>query len=143
MEIEKVEGRIRIHAMIMIGLLFVQYLLGMTTNLFVTFPDHGTDGQFWEFAWSQWPEASHIVVGSLLLIGAVVLNRRAFKLGSRRWIIASLTGSLSILVAGGFGALFIPSQTDAYSFVMAVAFLVAISAYGFGLYRPEASSRNT
>ena len=129
------ERQIRTHGMVMIGLLFVQYVLGMTSNLFVKFPDGGSEGQLWEFAWSQWPEAGHIVFGVLLLAGAVVLNVRAFRFRSRRWIITSLIGSVSILLAGACGALFIPSQIDAYSLVMAVAFLAAISAYAFGLYR--------
>ncbi len=98
--------------MVMIGLLFIQYILSMTSNPFRHIPRQG-----------------------IRFVGAIVLNRRAFKFRSRRWIIASVTGSVSILVAITCGALFIPSPVDAYSLAMAIAFLAAISSYAFGLYR--------
>ena len=122
-----------IQAAVLIGALVVQYALGMYVNLFVAFPDSATEGQLWEFAWSQKPLAAHIILAILILLGAIVLCIRAARSKNRRWIISSFVGLLAILAAGASGAIFIPSQTDAYSYVMSVMFLIAIFAYGWPL----------
>jgi hypothetical protein len=129
----KSQGGLRTHAGFMIGGLVIQYTLGMLTNLFVKFPDSGQEGQMWEFAWSQLPTAAHIITGSLLFIGAVVLVIRAARQGSRSWILSSAVGLAAIVSAIYGGVRFIPSQVDAYSLLMALSAIVAILAYGWGL----------
>jgi hypothetical protein len=124
---------LRIHGMVLLGALIVQYALGMYVNLFVSFPHNATDGQLWEFAWSQKPLAAHIVLAILILLGAIVLCVRAALYKNRKWIIASSVGLLAVLAAGASGATFIPSQTGAYSYSMSLAFLVAIFSYAWGL----------
>ncbi len=106
----------------------------MFTNLFVQFPEGEHKGQLWEFAWRQLPLALHIIVGLALLFGTIALIVRAVKLKNRLWTIASSIAALAILAAGIGGAAFIPSQTDAYSFMMAIGFMIALLAFGWGLY---------
>lgn len=115
--------------------LFIQYLLGIATNLFVQFPQNGTDKTMWEFAWRQLPLALHIIIGILLFIGAIVLVIRCVKAKNHQWIIVSSVGMVAILFAGVSGAIFIPHQTAMYSFSMAVSFIVALLAYFWGLYK--------
>ena len=69
-----------------------------------------------------------------MLAGALVLIIRAVMIKDRRWIIFSSFGLLGILVAGGSGATFIPTQSDIYSYTMSLAFMVALISYGCGLY---------
>jgi hypothetical protein len=133
------EGRInnkalRVSGMIMLALLGVQYILGMITNLFVQFPTSATDGQLWEFAWSQFSEAAHIILGLLLFVGGVIFLIRAVRAKDRVWTVAAAVGLFGILSAIYGGVTFIPSQVDQYSLVMSIAFLVSIVAYGWGLY---------
>jgi hypothetical protein len=125
---------LKIHSMVIIAMLVLQYLLGIATNLFVKFPNSGTSSQFWEFTWSQSVLACHIVLGILLLVSSLVLLIRSIVYKNKQWIIISLTGCIAITIAGITGALFIPSQKDLYSFIMSIAFILALLTYFFGLY---------
>jgi len=119
--------------------LVLQYAVGMFVNLFVAFPDGLNEGQLWEFAWSQPPLAAHIVLAFLLLFGAIVLCVRAAKARDRAWIWPSFIALLSLFAAGASGARFIPTQTDLYSYSMALEFLIAFLSYGYGLYLSKKS----
>lgn len=130
---------LRINGMFLLGALVVQYALGMYVNLYTSFPSSATEGQLWEFAWSEWPLASHIVLAILLLLGAIVLCVRAILSKDRKWTIGSSIGLLGILAAGLSGAIFIPSQMDAYSYSMSLAFLVAFAAYAWALFSTRRS----
>jgi hypothetical protein len=125
---------LRIHGLTLILGLIVQYILGMITNLFVTFPDTTIEGKLWEYAWSQISEASHIILGLLLFIGALVLLIRALRYKNRTWTIAASTGLGGILLAIYGGVRFIPTQNDPYSLVMSIAFIVALLALVWGFY---------
>ena len=122
------------YAIVLIIILIVQYLLGMFTNSFVQFPQGKNEGQLWEFAWSQIPIAAHIIVGSLLLFGAIIFVIRSIRQKNKSWITASIIGGVGILISGMSGAFFISTQQDIYSYLMSIFFLVAFISYGWGLY---------
>jgi hypothetical protein len=131
---------LRINGMFLLGSLVVQYVLGMYVNLFVAFPNGTlTTGQLWQFAWSQWALSAHIVLAILLLLGAIVFCVRAVLFKEKRRIIGSVLGLLGILAAGASGAIFIPSQTDIYSYAMSLSFLVAFVAYSWVLFSSNRS----
>ena len=121
----------------MIGLV-AQYLLGMLTNLYVTFPKTNSVGQRWEFARSQVLVMAHIVLGTLIFLGAIALIIRAYKSRERIWKISAGIGLVSITLAWISGEEFISSQAAGYSLSMSLFFLVALAAYGWGLYRSRA-----
>ena len=125
---------LQIHGTVLSLALVVQYALGMYVNLFISFPTHATDTQLWEFAWSQKPLAAHILLAILILLGALVALVRAIWYREGRWIIANSIGLVAIVAAGASGAIFIPSQTDAYSYAMSFTFLIAIFSYVWGLF---------
>lgn len=125
---------LRVHGMTLILGLIVQYILGMFSNLFVQFPDTTSEGKLWGFAWTQISVASHIILGLLLFIGAVVLLIRALRYKNRTWTIAASTGLAGILAAIYGGVSFIPSQNDPYSLLMSIAFIVALLALVWGFY---------
>jgi hypothetical protein len=125
---------LRIHGMTLILGLIVQYILGMFTNLFVTFPDTTIEGKLWEYAWTQASEATHIILGLLLFIGTLVLLIRARIYKNRTWTIAASTGLAGILLAIFGGVRFIPTQNDPYSLMMSIAFIVALLALVWGFY---------
>lgn len=122
------------HAAGLLLLLVPQYLLGMLTNLFVQFPQSKQEKTLWEFAWTQIPLAMHIILGILLLIGAIVLIIRSVQLKEKVWIICSIIGGLSMLIAALSGSFFIPTQMAVYSFIMSLTFVLAFLSYGFGIY---------
>ncbi len=133
-DLQITQNGLRGHGIGMIAMLIVQYILGMVSNLFVQFPQSEQDGKLWEFAWSQISIASHIILGILLFIGAVVFVIRAVAKKDRFWTIASIIGLVAIMSAIYGGVSFIPSQVDQFSLIMSIGFLVALLAYSWGLY---------
>ncbi|HVA97040.1 MAG TPA: hypothetical protein VND99_05290 [Candidatus Acidoferrales bacterium] len=128
---------IRIHSHFLLGFLILQYLLGMFANMFVQFPDTTNEVKLWEFAKGQWPVMTHIILGALLVIGGIVFLIRTIRRKDKQWIIAASVGLFSMLVAGIAGARFVPTQQDVYSYIMAVAFILAFISYGWGLYKAK------
>ena len=133
------ERSLRIQGVFLSVALVIQYALGMYVNLFVSFPENANEGQLWEFAWSQTPLAAHIILAILILLGAIVALVRALLHKNRTWIIANSIGLVAVLAAGASGAIFIPSQTDLYSYSMSLAFLIAILAYAWGLFNSRSA----
>ncbi len=114
--------------------LTIQYLLGEFANIFIHFPDGQKGGQLWKFAWTQIPLALHIIIGFLLLFGAIVFFIRALVQKDRLWIFVSSLAGFVILEAVIAGAIFIPTQKDVYSYIMAVNFLIALFSLFWGIY---------
>ncbi len=133
-ETQKNQRALRAHGILMIFLLAVQYILGMINNFFVDFPQSSQPEVMWRYAASQASEISHVFLGLLLFISAVIFVIRAIRARNRSWIIASSIGLIGIMSAIYGGVTFIPSQNDQLSFVMAVAFMVAFLAYSWGVY---------
>jgi hypothetical protein len=125
---------LRIQSAFLLVALVVQYVVGMYVNLFISFPDTTVQGQLWEFAWSQPALAAHIILAIPILLGAIVQCVRAARSHNRTWIWSSFIGLLAVAAAGASGASFIPSQTDIYSYSMAIAFLIAFIAYAWALF---------
>jgi heme A synthase len=125
---------LRIYGIVTVGLLVVQFILGMITNLFVQFPDTTQEVQQWEFARTQLPLMMHIALGLLLFVSGITFLVRAINARERIWIISSSTGLLGIVAAIISGTAFVPTQADRYSLLMALAFMLALLAYGWGLY---------
>jgi hypothetical protein len=134
---------LRINAAFLLSALVVQYLLGMYVNLFVAFPSSATEQQLWEFAWSQPALAAHIILAILILLGAIVLCTRAIFGKNRQWIVASSVGLIATLAAGASGVVFIPLQSDVYSYVMSLMFLIAILSYAWAMFGAQRSNPPT
>jgi len=128
---------LRIQSHVILGILILQYLFGMAANLFVQFPDSHNEKNLWQFAQGQWTIVTHMILGFLLLIGAIVLLFRAIRRKEKNWIIAASIGLAAILSAIGAGSEFIPTQQDVYSYIMAATFIIAVLAYGWGIYKAK------
>lgn len=111
----------------MLGLLAVQFLLGMGVNLFVTLPSAGF--AMAEMMFSGPLVMVHMILGMLLAVGALFAIVAAFEYGP--WAIFCAATSLGgILVAGAGGLTFLMGgQSNGASFLMAVGFLVAVGGY--------------
>ncbi len=114
--------------------LTIQYLLGMITNIFVKFPENQQSDQLWEFARKQIPVVLHSIIGLLLLIGSLALLIQAIRYKNKRWTSTASIALIGVIAAGVGGAIFIPTQNNIYSFIMAVGFLVPLLAYIWGIY---------
>jgi len=124
---------------LMMGLL-VQYFLGIIVNLYVPFPEDMHGEELWKFTEKQPLILIHILVALLLLIGSSAFVATSIKKKNSLWIKVSLISFLSILVSVITGALFVPSQNDTYSVIMASGFALAAASYGWGLFKSKQKS---
>ena len=143
---------LRWRAKFMIGFLLAQYLIGMVLDFFVELPKvHPgmTDSTIWDgFWWSLtggggWAVAVHVAIGTLLLFGAAIFLVLACVGRNKPWIIVSSIGFVGVLGAWINGVKFVSSNDDMNSFAMAVAWVVALTAYGVGLYVAKKQSEPT
>jgi hypothetical protein len=130
--------KLRRHALGLLGLLAVQYGLGMLSNLYVGFPENNTEWQQWQYAEGQLLIVSHIVVGIALLLGLIVLWARAARAGDKTWKIAAGLGTGSVVLAIITGSKFISTQAEGFSLAMSIFFIAAVASLGWGIYRSKA-----
>jgi hypothetical protein len=129
--------KLRGHALGMLGILVVEYGLGMLSNLYVNFPEGSTDWQHWHYAESQVLLISHIAVGMVLLLGVIALWVRAMMLRDKTWKIAGGLGLGSVVLAIVSGSQFVSTQEDGFSLAMSLFFLAALASLGWGVYKSK------
>jgi hypothetical protein len=119
----------------------LQFLAGMTLNLFVTIPPtHPGAGSSEYFSgalrsldWALaakggWPLAVHAYLAVALVLGTVVLCYLSVQSGSKRWIVASTIAMLVTVGALFNGLSFINYNHDISSMIMATCWLVAVGS---------------
>jgi hypothetical protein len=124
-------------------LLAIQFLVGMSLNLYVTIPTHHAgagSGPYlsgalasvlWSFTSGLPLLIVHVVIGILLLLSAVELVVHAVR--SRRGAVAvwlAAVGLAAIIFAGFNGASFLKYNLDISSMLMSVGFALAVVCYG-------------
>lgn len=125
------------HGIGLMGGLVVQYILGMLTNLYVSFPENGTVNQNWEFTRGQWLVLAHILIGLLLIFGTASLYVRAIRAKDRTWKIAGGIAAGSVILAFVSGEEFVSNQSDVYSFAMSLFFILALGSIAWGVYKTK------
>lgn len=111
----------------MLGLLAVQFLLGMAVNLYITLPSTG-------FGMAEMMGGGplvmvHMMLGIILVVGALLAFATALPCG--KWaVVCAAIALLGIVVAGIGGLTFLMGgQSNGASLLMAVGFLVAVGGY--------------
>lgn len=137
LEMRGTDRTAKIAAMLVLGLLAVQFALGMDVNLFVHLPGTGNSvgmrGMMGAMAGSP-ALMVHMMLGFLLAILALVAVLTAATTGRGSVLVSSIVGALGIVVAGLGGIRFMMyGQGNLASFVMAIGFLVALLAFVFEL----------
>ncbi len=117
-------------ALAMTVMLPIQFILGMILNLYVKFPDTTDQAKLWDFARTNGLVLSHIILGLVLLVVSIILLIKIARYKMRPLTILATIGLLGILVAIYGGEEFVKTQSDAYSLVMALGFIVAGAVYG-------------
>ena len=114
-------------------LLGIQFLLGMYINLYVSLPS-GTHS-FAGYMASSPVVATHVVMAFLV----VVVDFMAFFMAihariGNLYIFSVLLSLISIVISGVSGMLFLMAgESNLYSFLMALFFLLAFAFIGFGM----------
>ena len=104
------------------GLLALQFLLGMLANLFATIPQDKPYEVFHQFGFIS----LHAINGTALLILSIVL---AVKSRGTNIAGTARAGAAHIVLAFGFGELFVFTQQDIFSLLIALVFLGALIIY--------------
>ena len=122
-------------------LLIIQYMLGMLVNLFVQFPSSFPEGNAWGWSFTHtFVTPSHILIGTLLIIVALVALVMSIRTRHVPEILTGIFGLAMIIYAWLSGASFLSNgQQNTASIQMALGFIGAVIAYGIGIYmaRPE------
>jgi heme A synthase len=124
----------------LLALIGIQFFLGMWLNLFGSFPTgSGSLGTAVTFT-SDPILILHILLGILLVVGAIVLVARSWPDPMRSMRVFSLAGLAGLVFASLAGSGFVYSgySSGVDSFLMAVGFGVALTAYYEGLVRLRA-----
>ena len=111
----------------MLGLLAVQFLLGMAVNLYITLPPTGF--RMTEMMGGGPLVMVHMMLGIILVVGALLAFATALPCG--KWpVVCAVIALCGILVAGIGGLAFLMGgQSNGASLLMAIGFLVAVGGY--------------
>lgn len=106
-----------------VGLLIIQFVLGILANLYQQIPQDKPYEVFKQFGYI----AFHALNGTLLLaLGAVFLyqaiKRKAYK-------VEAISGLGALVFAFAFGELFVFTQNNIFSLFMSLAFISALMRY--------------
>jgi hypothetical protein len=124
-----------------LGMLIIQFLLGMAVNLFVTIPSNHPGANPPEYFGGVVTSVSwallhgglwltlHAAWGLILLLGALGALVQAIRLGGGGRITLAVLGFIGVLGAGFNGGSFLNYHQDFSSMLMAVGFALAMSAY--------------
>ena len=129
-------GPLRTGLTAMAALLIFQFAVGMWVNLYVSIPQlapgYGMMGVMSEVMYSVGAPVLmlHMMLGWLMAAGALMVFVLSLLEGRTAVIGLAVVGLASVLLAGLGGLFFLFSGGDnAYSYLMALAFVSAFSAY--------------
>jgi hypothetical protein len=131
----------------LLGLFVLQFIFGMTLNLFVSLPKvhSGTTGAYvsraaHSYSWAITNGGGtaltiHALIALGMIVGGLFTLIFSIKQHAKSWIISSAIGLLFLVSAAINGLNFISlGGHDANSMAMAVSYIIAFVAYGAGLY---------
>ncbi len=122
-------------------LLVVQFLFGVSVNLYVTIPTHhpgagsgpylsgAVSSVLWSFSSGLPLLIVHVVLGVVLLLSGIELVVHSVRAGRRAVIWLAALGLMAIIFAGFNGASFLKYNLNISSMLMSVGFAVAVVCY--------------
>jgi hypothetical protein len=122
-------------------LLVVQFLFGVSVNLYVTIPTHhpgagsgpylsgAVSSVLWSFSSGLPLLIVHVVIGVLLFLSGIELAVHSVRAGRRPVIWLAAVGLMAIIFAGFNGASFLKYNLNISSMLMSVGFAVAVVCY--------------
>jgi hypothetical protein len=144
----RADAVLRTGTMVMLGLLVVQFCVGMYLNLFVELPatHPGVGGSYapsipWALSGAAGVAlAIHVTIWILLTAGAIALVVRGAQSRRKALIVGNSLGLALVLSAGSGGLTFVNRGGDDHqSLLMAVSFILALGAYAITLYVDQMS----
>lgn len=126
----------RLHVLLTLIALVLEFVLGMYTALFVQFPETLSNGNAWQWSMSQSAiTMSHILLGTLMVVMALSAMGFGFATKNKTAITTSVLGFIMIGIAYLSRTVFLSNiENDSYSFSMALGFVGAMVVYGMAYY---------
>jgi hypothetical protein len=120
----------------MIALLFIQFILGIFINLYVTFPPLNSISQVGPkvFPSNYITVMFHMMLGFLILIVSLIMILISFRIGSAKLLLSSIISSIFVIIAGISGILFLFNEFNRYSFLMGLSFIIVVMSEFYYLY---------
>jgi hypothetical protein len=118
-------ARIRYASLGLVSMLIIEFILGVTYNLYGTAPASGTSSGLF----SSPVLALHVILGILLFVAAVMLLVRSVGARHRLAIWMAAVGLAGIVAAGGAGLGFARDGASGASLGMSIAFAVSLACY--------------
>jgi uncharacterized membrane protein YozB (DUF420 family) len=100
----------------------------------IHFPKGTPVTQAWRFVLTHAPVLLHVVVGTIILVEAIIFLIRSIRSHHRSWIIWALVGFAFILLAYASGEYFVATQRETAITSMGYGWFGAIVTYGLGWY---------
>jgi len=127
--------RLRRLALMMVGSLLIEFLLGMANTFWLETPESGSG---WSGSTPAWLFISHMVWGAAILVLAIWIFVIASRLKAKSWTRINILGTLGIVIAFAGGSSFMGDvSSDAASMLMSVGWAVAVGAYSLGLFKTD------
>lgn len=120
---------------VIVGLVILQFLLGVLASLYSEIPADNPAEVFHQFGFIS----AHVVNGTLLLVlGAVFVYQAVTRKKYKREAMSGLGAMIGAYV---FGELFVFTQNDLMSFLMAGSFIGALLPYAKVMYTASVKAR--
>lgn len=120
----------------MVAALLAQVLLGVANAGWLDVPEAGDP---FAGATPAWLLVAHVVVGTMIVVGAVVVLVLAIRSHRRTCVWAAVLGVWGVVLAWASGSTFISTHGAEWaSMLMATGCVVAIAAYVVALARDDA-----
>jgi hypothetical protein len=128
---------LKVHAFVFLGLILVQFWLGMTINLEVSLPtlSYGGFSALIFYLAHFWLVISHAIIAIVILAVSAKFLMISLKSGSRALVVTGSLGLAAVLGAIYNGVAFLTSdQFFGNSIGMAMSAISAVVAYAVSLY---------
>jgi len=129
-------------AVIMV-LLFIQFIIGIFINLYVSFPPLNSishiapaafPSNYITVMFHMMPVMFHMMLGFLILIVSFIMLLLSIKIQNSKLVLSSGISFIFVIIAGVSGFLFLFNEYNLYSLIMAVSFIIIVMSEFYYLY---------
>jgi len=117
-------------------LLFIQFILGMYVNLYVSFPPLNNVANIGphSFPSNYIVVMIHMMLGFLILIVSFMILLLSVKIRNSKLVLSSGISFVFVIIAGISGFLFLFNEANLYSLIMAVSFMIIVLSEFYYVY---------
>jgi len=117
-------------------LLFIQFILGMYVNLYVSFPPLNsiTNAGPHGFPPNYIVVMLHMMLGFLILMVSFIMLLLSIKIRNSKLVLSSSVSFVFVIIAGISGFLFLFNEANLYSLIMAISFMIIVLSEFYYLY---------